>query len=86
MACGTPVVTANITAMPEVAGGAALLVDPTSVEQIADAMKQILSDTSLRQQLRERGLAQAAQFSWASTAGMVHEVLAKNVIQATKSC
>jgi glycosyltransferase involved in cell wall biosynthesis len=75
MACGTPVVTANTTALPEVAGGAALLVDPTSVEQIAEAMKRIVSDTSLRQQLREKGLARAAQFSWASTAARVHDLL-----------
>ena len=75
MACGTPVITANTTAMPEVAGDAALLVDPTSVEQIAEAMEQIVTDTSLRRQLREKGLARATQFSWATTAARVHEVL-----------
>jgi glycosyltransferase involved in cell wall biosynthesis len=75
MACGIPVVTTNTTAMPEVAGDAALLVDPTSVEQIAEAMEQVVSDTSLRRQLREKGLARAAQFSWATTAARVHEVL-----------
>lgn len=75
MACGTPVVTSNITALPETAGDAAVLVDPTSVEQIAAAMKQIVHDRSLRQQLREKGLARAAQFSWASTAARVHDIL-----------
>jgi glycosyltransferase involved in cell wall biosynthesis len=75
MACGTPVVTANVTAMPEVAGGAALLVDPTSVEQIAVAIEQIISDTSLRAQLREKGLVRATQFSWTRTAAKVHEML-----------
>ena len=75
MACGTPVVSANTTALPEVAGDAALLVDPTSVEQIAEAMKRIVSDTALRQQLREKGLSRAAQFSWANTAAKVHELL-----------
>ncbi len=74
MACGTPVVTANTTALPEVSGDAALLVDPTSVKQISDAMEQVVSDTSLRQQLREKGLAQAAEFSWASTVSRVREV------------
>jgi glycosyltransferase involved in cell wall biosynthesis len=82
LACGTPVVTSNITAMPEVAGGAALLVDPTSVEQIANGMERIVSDSSLRQQLREKGLAQAAQFSWASTTARVHELLSANLIHA----
>jgi glycosyltransferase involved in cell wall biosynthesis len=75
MACGTPVVTASVTALPEVAGDAALLVDPTSVEQIAGAMERIISDTSLRVQLRERGLARAAQFSWLRSAASVQKLL-----------
>jgi len=86
MACGTPVVTANVTALPETAGGAALLVDPTSLEQIGEAMKQIVSDTSLRRQLQEKGLARSAQFSWGSTVGSVHGLLAENVIQVGGSC
>jgi glycosyltransferase involved in cell wall biosynthesis len=81
MACGTPVVTSNVTAMPEVAGDAALLVNPTSVEQIAEAMKRIVSDTSPRQQLREKGLARAAQFSWDSTAARVHALLTGNHLE-----
>jgi glycosyltransferase involved in cell wall biosynthesis len=84
MACGTPVLTSNITAMPEVAGGAALLVDPTSVEQIETAMEQIINDTSLRSQLRERGLARAARFSWARTAARVQELLTGNVFQSDR--
>jgi glycosyltransferase involved in cell wall biosynthesis len=79
MACGTPVVTANATAMPEVAGDAALLVDPTSVEQIATAMEQILSDATLRQQLRHKGLTRAAQFSWERTSVRVHELIRGSV-------
>lgn len=78
MACGIPVVTSNITAMPEVAGDAALLVDPTSVEEIADAINRIVSDTSLRRQLRERGLIRAAKFPWSNTAAMVREVILGN--------
>jgi glycosyltransferase involved in cell wall biosynthesis len=85
MACGTPVVTADTTALPEVAGGAALLVDPTSVEHIAEAMKRIVSDTFLRQQLREKGLARAAQFSWDSTAARVHELLTGNGVAVCRS-
>jgi glycosyltransferase involved in cell wall biosynthesis len=83
MACGTPVVTANITAMPEVAGDAALLVDPTSVEQIAVAMEQIVSDELLRQQLRDKGLARAAQFSWPNTSAKAHELIAESTPQRT---
>jgi glycosyltransferase involved in cell wall biosynthesis len=81
MACGTPVVTANATAMPEVAGDAALLVDPNSVEQIARAMEQIVSDTTLRQQLRHKGLRRAAEFSWPSTAARVRELINGSVTQ-----
>lgn len=75
MACGIPVVTSNTTALPEVAGGAALLVDPTSVEQIAGAIEQIVSDSSLREELRIKGPVQAARFSWGGTAGKVQELL-----------
>jgi glycosyltransferase involved in cell wall biosynthesis len=75
MACGTPVVTSNSTALPEVAGDAAVLVDPTSTEQIAEAIKQILRDTPLREQLRKKGLARAAQFRWSRTTEMVHELI-----------
>jgi glycosyltransferase involved in cell wall biosynthesis len=67
--------------MPEVAGGAAMLVDPTSVEQIAAAMEQIVSDTALRRQLREKGLARAPQFAWASTVAKVDRLLTGNATQ-----
>src|SRR5271165_78475 len=82
MACNTPVVTSTVTAMPEVAGDAALQVDPTSVEQIAGAMEQVVNDTSLRQQLQERGRARAAQFSWVSSAARVHKLLTGNAFQS----
>lgn len=75
MACGTPVVSANTTAIPEVAGDAALLVDPTSVGQITLAMERIVSDTSLQQVLRSRGLTRSAQFSWDSTTSKVRDLL-----------
>jgi glycosyltransferase involved in cell wall biosynthesis len=64
MACGTPVVAADRTALPETCGGAALLVDPTDQAAIADAVMVAIGDTSLR----ERGLARAAAFSWERTA------------------
>ena len=81
MACGMPVATSNITAMPETAGDATLLVDPTSVEQIADATTQIVNDAQLREQLREKGLARAAQFSWLATVGRAKKVLTLNASQ-----
>lgn len=64
----TAVITSNVTSMPEVAGDAALLVDPTSVEQIANAMVQIVEDKDFRKHLIERGRIQREKFSWDLTA------------------
>ena len=75
MACGTPVVTANVTAMPEVAADAALLVDPTRVEQIVNAIEQIAGDDALRIRLQERGLKRAGDFSWTAKVDRVHKLL-----------
>jgi glycosyltransferase involved in cell wall biosynthesis len=67
MAAGTPVVASNRGALPEVTGGAALLVEPTP-EPLAEALGQLLEDAALRARLRAAGLARAAQFSWERTA------------------
>jgi glycosyltransferase involved in cell wall biosynthesis len=64
MASGTPVVTSNISSLPEVAGGAAVLVDPYDVDSIADGMRRVLDDPALAADLRRRGLARAREFSW----------------------
>jgi alpha-1,3-rhamnosyl/mannosyltransferase len=74
MACGTPVVTSNRSSLPEVVGEAALLVDPDDGAALADAMARIAGDPSLREALRERGLAQAGRFSWDETARLTLEV------------
>ena len=74
MACGTPVVTSNVSSLPEVAGDAALLVDPYNVEAIADAIRQALGDPALRSGMITRGLARARQFSWAESVGQIHTV------------
>jgi glycosyltransferase involved in cell wall biosynthesis len=68
MACGCPVVTATTSACPEVAGGAALLVDPDDVEGIAAAMEWVSLDDGLAADLRRRGLVRAAAFSWRQSA------------------
>jgi glycosyltransferase involved in cell wall biosynthesis len=75
MACGTPAITSNTSGMPETAGGAALLVDPTSVEQMSEAIEQLVGDRDLRDELREKGLRRASQFSWTNTRRKVHQVL-----------
>lgn len=68
MSCGVPVITSNITSMPEAAGDAALLVNPKSVEEISTAMKKIVGDSSLRNSLIEKGKVQTQKFSWNLTA------------------
>jgi glycosyltransferase involved in cell wall biosynthesis len=68
MACGTPVVTGNRSSLPEAAGDAALLVDPTSSRQLAAALLLAGSQKELRDELRRRGLRQAARFTWTRVA------------------
>lgn len=68
MACGTPVITSNVSSLPEVAGDAALLVDPRSSAELGEAMLRLAGDAGLRQELRTRGREQAARFSWERTA------------------
>lgn len=64
MACGAPVVCANTSSLPEVAGPAALYFDPLNVAGIADTLNNLLGNPALQAQLRPQGLHQAAQFSW----------------------
>ncbi len=76
MACGTPVICSNVTALPEVAGDAAILFDPIAppavetlhATSLQTALERVLDDGALRAKLREKGLARAAQFSWQDTA------------------
>jgi glycosyltransferase involved in cell wall biosynthesis len=74
MASGTPVVTSNVSSLPEVAGDAALLVDPYHPESIADGIERVLCDDSLRRVLRTKGLARARQFSWETSVRRVREI------------
>lgn len=67
-ACGTPVLSSNLSAMPEVAGNAALLVDPRSVEEISNGLLSLAGDAKLRQELREKGFQNAQRFSWTRSA------------------
>jgi len=68
MACGTPVIASNRSSLPEVVGEGGILVEPTDVEALAEAMEVLLVDDALRAELRQRALAQAAKFSWKQTA------------------
>ena len=75
----TAVITSNVTSMPEVAGDAALLVDPTSVEQIADAMTRLATDENLRQELIAKGRDQRKLFSWDQTAERLWNCVMKSI-------
>lgn len=68
MACGTPVITSSTSCMPEVAGDAALLVDPSDDDALAHAMARMVDDPGLCSRLREAGLVRARRFSWAEAA------------------
>jgi glycosyltransferase involved in cell wall biosynthesis len=72
MACGTPVVTSNVSSLVEVAGNAALLVDPYSTERIASALIWLLTDEELRAKLIAEGFKQASRFTWESAAAQLH--------------
>jgi glycosyltransferase involved in cell wall biosynthesis len=82
MACGTPVVTSDRTALPELTGDAALLIDPVSIEALAEAMTRILTDHALADDLRRRGLERSRRFSWGETAKRTLAVY-REVVQAT---
>ncbi len=77
MACGCPVVSSNLTSLPEVAGDAALMVDPRDVSALADAMHTAFTDQPTRSYLIEKGFARAAAFTWEETARKTREVFAR---------
>ena len=78
MAQGVPVITSNCSALPEVAGNAALLVDPLNTEQLGEALFRLASDAELRDDLIHRGIERARQFPWKAaidrTWAVYHEV------------
>lgn len=77
MACGAAVITSNRSACPEVAGDAAVLVNPEEVASISSAVLRLIEDGPFRDELRDRALARAAQFSWKRVAQQTLEVYAK---------
>lgn len=83
MECGTPVITSNISSMPEVAGDAALLINPYNPQEIAEKMNDIASDKDLRRKLIEKGFKRVKEFSWEKTArrtlGVYEEIHTGNI-------
>jgi glycosyltransferase involved in cell wall biosynthesis len=68
MACGTPVITSNVSSLPEVVGDAGIQVDPLDVQALADAVVRLLTDRELHAEMRQRGIERAAGFTWDRTA------------------
>ncbi|MDA1184114.1 MAG: glycosyltransferase family 1 protein [Acidobacteria bacterium] len=74
MACGAPVVTSNVSSLPEVTGDAAVLVDPYDPASIADGLATVLRDPALGTQMRTRGFARAREFSWERSVARTWEI------------
>jgi glycosyltransferase involved in cell wall biosynthesis len=74
MASGTPVVTSNVSSLPEVAGDAAILVDPYDAVDIKDGIKRVLTDPALAAELRRKGLLRAREFSWERSVARTREI------------
>ena len=79
MQCDVPVITSNVTSMPEVAGNSAILVDPFSIDSIKNAMLQITSDEYLRKDLIEKGRIRRNNFSWDKTAQLLWKSIEKSL-------
>lgn len=79
MACGTPVITSNTTSLPEVAGEAAIFVNPYSYEEIGESLNRLLSNQGLRKELSAKGLERARKFSWENAAKNTIEVYKKGL-------
>ncbi len=76
MASGAPVVTSNVSSLPEVVGDAAVLVDPRDAGSIADGIYRVLEDSGLRADLRARGFVRAAEFSWERAVRRIRDIYA----------
>ncbi len=68
MSCGVPVITSNLTSLPEIVGDAGILVDPTDINGLASALARVLTDAQLRSSMRQKSLQRAKFFSWDKTA------------------
>ena len=82
MACGTPVITSKTSSLPEVVGDAGILVDPEDIEELSDAMEQMMDNEELREKLKKAGQKRAAKFTWKKSAeilmGVYRSALGEN--------
>ncbi|OCL25566.1 hypothetical protein U472_14640 [Orenia metallireducens] len=68
MACGTPVITSNVSSLPEVVGDAAITINPYNIEELSDSINKVLSSKELQQELSQKGLERSKEFTWRRTA------------------
>jgi glycosyltransferase involved in cell wall biosynthesis len=83
MAAGAPVITSNVSSLPEVVGDAALLIDPLDPAGIAQAIERVLDEPDLRADLIRRGYARAGTFSWARSVARVRQVYSEVLAGST---
>ena len=74
MACGTPVITSNISSLPEVAGDAATIINPYDVEELAHSIGQLIQNQNLRETLIKRGYERAGEFTWENSARQLRQI------------
>lgn len=79
MACGTPVITSNVSSLPEVVGDAGILVDPHDVKRIRDEIERLIEDSSYRTFLTDKGLKRALQFTWDDCARRTMDVYSRTL-------
>lgn len=84
MAVGTPVITSNVFALPEIAGGAAHLINPYSVDEIAQGIWKVLSNQNYRHELVQKGIARSSEFNWDKMAEETIKILKDNNIKIKK--
>ena len=75
MSCGTPVITSNAGALPEIVGDAAVIINPLCVNEIGEAMRALLSSERLRSEMRQKGLEHVREFTWERSAERIWDVL-----------
>lgn len=82
MACGCPVMSSSRSSMPEVAGDAAMFVDPMNIKEIKEAIAGIVNTPELREMLIEKGLSRAKQFDWSVSASIYYDVLKSTIVSS----
>jgi glycosyltransferase involved in cell wall biosynthesis len=85
MASGVPVLTSNVSSLPEVAGEAAVLIDPYDLDALVDGFQKLLNDTNLRRMLIEQGFAQAHKFTWFNAANQLQQIYSDLLNRPIKS-